>query len=89
LLPDKRVSGFLLPVNRLPNLKAVTSHLVGPAEVAAMMGISRQRVDQLASTYEDFPAPEVVLATGRVWARSAIERWIAAHPKRPPGPRRR
>ena len=58
-------------------LSAVTHHLVGLTEIAAMLEVSRQRVDQLARR-EDFPAPEVELASGRVWEREAVEKWAKA-----------
>jgi hypothetical protein len=57
-------------------------HLVGAAEVAAILGVSRQRVAQLATTAPDFPPAEVELAAGRIWAREAIERWAAEHGER-------
>jgi predicted DNA-binding transcriptional regulator AlpA len=60
-------------------------HLVGMAEIAEMLGVSRQRVAQLIETYEDFPKPEVELTGGRVWSRTAIESWIVSHPERGPG----
>jgi predicted DNA-binding transcriptional regulator AlpA len=60
-------------------------HLVGMAEIAEMLGVSRQRVAQLIETYEDFPKPEVELTGGRVWSRTAVESWIASHPERGPG----
>ena len=63
----------------------MSHHLVGVAEIAVMLGVSRQRVDQLASSYDDFPQPEVELAGGRVWSRSAIETWMALHHERKPG----
>jgi predicted DNA-binding transcriptional regulator AlpA len=52
-------------------------HLVGLTEIAEMLGVSRQRVDQLAAT-ANFPAPEVELASGRVWKTEAIEKWAKA-----------
>ena len=52
-----------------------SSYLVGTAEIAEMLGVSRQRVDAIARTHEDFPAPEAVLASGRIWLRVAIEDW--------------
>lgn len=61
------------------------SHLVGPAEVAALLGVSRQRVAQIAGSYSDFPAPEAELASGRIWTRQAIEVWLATHPDRKAG----
>jgi predicted DNA-binding transcriptional regulator AlpA len=51
--------------------------LVGVAEIADMLGVSRQRVHQLA-TREDFPTPLAVLVMGSVWDRAVIEEWIAA-----------
>ena len=38
-----------------------------------MLGVSRQRVDQLART-EGFPKP-TVLATARIWDRAEVEAW--------------
>jgi prophage regulatory protein len=63
-------------------------HLVGLTEVAEMLGVSKQRVVQLAQNYEDFPKPEAVLTTGRIWKRSDVEKWVRKHPDRRPGRRR-
>ncbi len=60
-------------------------HLMGMAEIAEMLGVSRQRVAQLIETYDDFPKPEVELTGGRVWSRTAVETWISTHPDRGPG----
>ncbi len=57
--------------------------LVSVTEIAAMLGISRQRVNQLVQAYDDFPKPEADLAIGRVWLRSAVEAWVDSHPRRP------
>jgi prophage regulatory protein len=62
-------------------------HLVGLTEIAEILGVSKQRVTQLARDYEDFPTPEVELAGGRIWRRSAIESWVRRHPARAPGRR--
>lgn len=62
-----------------------SGHLLGVAEIAEILGVSRQRVDQLVGSYRDFPAPEAELAAGRIWSRSAIETWVALHPDRKPG----
>jgi predicted DNA-binding transcriptional regulator AlpA len=68
----------------------VTSHLVGAAEIAEMLNVSTQRLDQLIEVYPDFPQPEVVLKGGRIWAREAVEEWVRQHPARKPGrPRKR
>lgn len=50
-------------------------HLVGAAEVADMLGVSRQRVHQLAVQL-GFPEPVVTLAAGKIWERAAIEAWL-------------
>jgi predicted DNA-binding transcriptional regulator AlpA len=63
----------------------VTHHLLGTAEVAELLSVSRQRVDQLASSYADFPKPEAELAAGRIWARAAVDAWLATHPERRAG----
>jgi predicted DNA-binding transcriptional regulator AlpA len=49
-------------------------HLVGAAEIAELLGVSRQRVQQLISR-DDFPQPEVVLAMGKVWLRADVIAW--------------
>jgi predicted DNA-binding transcriptional regulator AlpA len=44
-----------------------------------MLGLTRQRVDQLAKTDDSFPEPEVTIGRGvRVWSREAIEEWAQA-----------
>jgi predicted DNA-binding transcriptional regulator AlpA len=56
------------------NLHAAPPHLVGSAEIAEMLEVSRQYVDRL-SRVPTFPEPEVELASGRVWSREAVEAW--------------
>jgi prophage regulatory protein len=60
-------------------------HLVGLAEIAAMLGVTRQRAGQLARDYDDFPKPVAELASGRIWERAAVEAWAKKHPLRRPG----
>jgi predicted DNA-binding transcriptional regulator AlpA len=57
---------------------AAVHHLVGAQEIGAMLGVSRQRVQQLAAR-DDFPEPEVTLAMGKVWQRAAVEAWARDH----------
>lgn len=57
---------------------AVMHHLVGAQEIGAMLGVSRQRVQQLAAR-GDFPQPVVTLAMGKVWDRAEIEAWARSH----------
>lgn len=66
----------------------MTHHLVGAAEVATMLGVSRQHVSTLANGKAvGFPEPEVELAAGRIWRREAIETWMNANPARVGGRR--
>jgi hypothetical protein len=43
-----------------------------------MIGTSRQYVNRLSREDPHFPEPEVVLKSGRVWSRDAIEAWAQA-----------
>ena len=63
----------------------MSDHLVGVSELATLLGVSRQRVAQIADSYPDFPAPEAELASGRIWTREAVEGWLSTHPERKPG----
>lgn len=47
-------------------------NLVGAAEAALLLSVSRQRVGQLAER-PDFPAPIARLSAGPVWTRTSIE----------------
>ena len=46
--------------------------LVGAAEAALVLGVSRQRVGQLVER-RDFPSPIARLSAGPVWTRASIE----------------
>jgi plasmid maintenance system antidote protein VapI len=56
---------------------------VSVAEIAELLGVTRQRVNQLMHEREDFPAPLAELAIGRVWQRKDIESWAKTLPRRP------
>jgi len=47
---------------------------VGSAEIAAMFGVSRQRVYQL-TIRKDFPKPMVKLKAGAVWVTADVLAW--------------
>jgi hypothetical protein len=49
--------------------------LVGLTEIATMLGVSRQRVDQLSRDVEGFPAPVGEISAGRIWERADVEQW--------------
>lgn len=49
--------------------------LVGVAEIAETLGVSRQRVHAIMTTHDDFPEPVAELSAGRIWLREDIEKW--------------
>jgi predicted DNA-binding transcriptional regulator AlpA len=51
---------------------------MGTYEISQRIGISRQRVHQLADQ-PGFPEPVDVLQSGRVWLEEEVEAWISAH----------
>ena len=55
-------------------ISGVPDHLVGVQEIAELLGVTRQRVDQLSRS-EGFPEPEGELASGRIWRREVVEEW--------------
>lgn len=50
-------------------------HLMGQAEIADRLGVSRQRVQQL-SAKANWPEPFDTLAMGKVWWIKDIEEWV-------------
>jgi prophage regulatory protein len=51
-----------------------TSELVGVTEIGDLLGVSRQRADQLSRT-DGFPEPIGAIAAGRIWRRADVEAW--------------
>lgn len=58
--------------------------LAGGTEAAEILGVSRQRVHQLATEHPDFPAPVARLSCGSIWLRGEIV-WFARNWSRKPG----
>ena len=50
--------------------------LVGVAEIAGMLGVSRQRIHAIIKTDPTFPEPVAALSAGKVWLRPDVVRWI-------------
>lgn len=48
--------------------------LMAAAEIAAMLGVSRQRVQQLVAT-PGFPPPAATLSMGKVWHAEDVRAW--------------
>ena len=56
--------------------------LVGVAEIAELLGVTRQRVHQLAKT-ADFPKPLAELSAGAIWDKADVEVWARATGRMP------
>lgn len=57
--------------------------LLGASDVAALLGVSRQRVHQLAASHPDFPAPLVHLRMGPLWSEAAVEAFARSWTRTP------
>ena len=51
--------------------------VVGYAEIAAMAGVTRQRA-RMFPKIDTFPSPVITTAQGPLYAKSAVEAWIAS-----------
>lgn len=60
--------------------------LIGVAELAALLNVSRQRASELAHT-RGFPKPLFTLKAGPVWRRSTVARYAAEWEHQPGRPR--
>lgn len=63
------------------------TELMGAAEIARLLGVSRQRVQQLVNT-PGFPEPAAVLQMGKVWHGEQVRAWVDTHRTRTPHPQR-
>ena len=59
--------------------------LIGVTELARLLKVSRQRASELARTGSGFPRPIAFLASGPVWDKSMIARYVAGWERRPKG----
>lgn len=57
--------------------------LMGAGEIARLLGVSRQRVQQLAQR-PDWPSPVAILDMGKVWISDDIHQWVTDHRRPPP-----
>lgn len=68
--------------------RPVLPELVSGPEAAAILGVSKQRVHQLAAAHPNFPTPLYEVAAGKLWARSAIDAFAEQWARRPGRPAR-
>ncbi|MDM4721430.1 hypothetical protein QTQ03_18160 [Micromonospora sp. WMMA1363] len=60
--------------------------LVGNAEIARILGVSRQRVEQLAREHDAFPDPVARLAAGPVYTRGSVDAFTNGWQRKPGRP---
>ncbi len=53
-------------------------NLMGAAEIAKRLGVSRQRIFQITNG-KGFPDPVARLAMGNVWRGEDVDEWIRVH----------
>lgn len=58
-----------------------SSDLMGAAEIGRLLGVSRQRVQQLVRT-DGFPAPVAVLDMGKVWDGNEVRSWAEGYARK-------
>lgn len=68
-------------------MESTIPDLIGVAELAKILRVSKQRASGLARI-PDFPKPIARLASGPVWKKTAIARYIEHWPRRPGRPKR-
>jgi len=56
------------------------AELLTAAEVARVLGVSRQRLLELAAADPEFPPSQPATLGGHGWSRAALLAWAAAHP---------
>jgi hypothetical protein len=56
--------------------------LVGYTEIGEILGVSRQRAQELASTHANFPRPVAKLAAGTFYSRAGVLAFKAQWPRR-------
>lgn len=60
--------------------------LAGPAEIAAILGVSKQRVRELAAQDDTFPQPVAELIGGAIYVKSMIEEYQRQSTRQPGRP---
>ncbi len=70
------------------NEQPTLPELVSVPEAAEILGVSPQRVHELAATNATFPGPVYELRTGKLWLRAAVEAFSQRWERKPGRPRK-
>jgi hypothetical protein len=83
--PAVRIETILQDVLDEDNATATLPELVTVPEAAVILGVSHQRVHELAAS-NAFPKPAYELRTGRLWLKNAIEAYAERRIRKPGRP---
>lgn len=83
-----RVEGVLQDVLDAENARPTLPELVSVPEAAEILGVSQQRVRELAGASGSFPEPMYELRTGKLWLRDAIDAFAQNRERKPGRPRK-
>jgi hypothetical protein len=86
--PLVRVEAVRQDVLDAQNARPTLPELVSVPEAAEILGVSQQRVRELAGTNAAFPEPMYELRTGKLWLREAIEVFSQRWERKPGRPRK-
>jgi hypothetical protein len=81
--PLTRADAVRQDVLEAESARPTLPEIVSAPEAADILGVSQQRVRELASTAPEFPEPVYQLRTGKLWLRAAIEAYAARRPRTP------
>lgn len=86
--PIVRAEAVRQDVLEAENARPTLPELVSVPEAAQILGVSQQRVRELAGTNSSFPEPMYELRTGKLWLRDAIDKFAQRWERKPGRPRR-
>ncbi len=86
--PAVRVDVLRQDVLEAENRRPTLPELVSGPEAAEILGVSPQRLRQLADGHASFPEPMYDLRAGRLWLKDAVEAFDRRWDRKPGRPRR-
>jgi len=86
--PAVRVDVVRQDVLEAENMRPTLPELVSGPEAAEILGVSAQRLRQLADGHASFPEPMYELRAGKLWLKDAIEAFDRGWDRKPGRPRR-
>jgi hypothetical protein len=86
--PFARAEAVRQDVLEAANARPTLPELVSVPEAAELLGVSQQRVRELAATHAGFPEPMYELRTGKLWLRDSIDAFERRWERKPGRPRK-